>query len=77
MQMFDKIKVVYKAAASGFGQPLKVDCGAGRWPIFKSAMETRNQITHPKNVRDCWIFEQDLKNVIAAHEWCRALKMNS
>ena len=74
MQMFDKIEVVYNAAAIGFGQPLTVDCGDQRWPIFKSAMETRNQITHPKSVQDCWIFEQDLQNVIAAHEWFRALQ---
>ena len=74
MQMFDKVKIVYKAAAAGFGQPLAVTCGDDRWPIFKSAMETRNQITHPKNVQDCWIFEQDLQNVIAAHDWFRALQ---
>ena len=74
LHIFDKIKEVYKAAATGLGQPLNVTLGDERWVTFKAAMEVRNQITHPKSVQDCWIFEGDLQKVIAAHEWFKALQ---
>lgn len=74
MRIFDKIKEVYKAAAVGFGIPLTVTFGDDHWREFKEAMAIRNQITHPKNIEDCWIFEPSLQRVIAAHDWFRALQ---
>ena len=74
MRIFDKIKEVYKAAAAGFGSTLTVTFGDNDWREFKEAMEIRNQITHPKNIQDCWIFELSLQKVIAAHDWFRALQ---
>jgi hypothetical protein len=74
MRTFDKIKEVYKAAATGFGSPLAVTFGDEHWCAFKEAMEIRNQITHPKNMEGCWIFEPSLQKVIAAHDWFRALQ---
>jgi hypothetical protein len=74
MRIFDKIKEVYKAAAAGFGSPLTVTFGDDHWREFKYAMEIRNQITHPKSIEDCWIFEPSLQKVIAAHEWFRELQ---
>jgi hypothetical protein len=74
LQIFDKIKEVYRAAAAGFGEALTVNCGDERWIAFKDAMEIRHGITHPKNVRDCWIHEGGLQTVIAAHEWFKALQ---
>lgn len=73
-RIFDKIKEVYKAAAAGFGSPLMVTFGDDHWREFKEAMEIRNQITHPKNMEACWIFEPSLRRVIAAHDWFRALQ---
>jgi len=74
MRTFDKIKNVYKAAAAGFGIPLTVTFGDDHWRQFKSAMGIRNQITHPKSVQDCWIFEPSLQDVISAHEWFKTLQ---
>jgi hypothetical protein len=74
LRIFDKIKRVYNAAAAGFHSPLTVTFGDNHWPEFQEAMEIRNQITHPKNVQDCWIFEPSLQKVIAAHYWFRALQ---
>jgi hypothetical protein len=37
-------------------------------------MQIRHGITRPKNVNDCWIFEKDIQQVIAAHEWFKALQ---
>ena len=74
MRAHEKIKEVYNAAAAGFGEPLTVTFGNDRWPQFKDAMDIRHKITHPKNVNDCWIFEQDIQSVIAAHEWFRGLQ---
>jgi hypothetical protein len=74
LHIFDKIKEVYKAAGAGFGQPLKITFGDEGWPTFKAAMEIRNRIAHPKNVQDCWIFEDALKTVNEANEWFKGLQ---
>jgi uncharacterized protein YjhX (UPF0386 family) len=74
LQIFDKIKAVYKAAEFAFGRPLKVTFGDRGWTTFKAAMEIRNQVTHPKDVRDCWIMEDALKTVNDADEWFKKLQ---
>ena len=74
LQIFHKIKEVYKAAGVGFGQPLNVTFGDSGWTTFRAAMEIRNRVTHPKNVQDCWIFEGALKTAIEANEWFRGLQ---
>jgi hypothetical protein len=51
-----------------------VTFGSERWPQFKQAMHIRQEITHPKNVHDCWIFEEEIQKVIAAHEWFKSLQ---
>jgi hypothetical protein len=73
LQIFDKIKEVYKAAGVGFGQALKITFGDTGWTTFKAAMEIRNR-AHPKNVGDCWIFEDALKTVNSANEWFKKLQ---
>ena len=74
LRIFDKIKCVYNAAATGFHSPLTVTFGDDHWEEFQEAMEIRNQITHPKNVEDCWILDLSLQKVIAAHEWFKTLQ---
>jgi hypothetical protein len=74
LHIFDKIKEVYKAAGVGFGQPLNVTFGDRGWTTFKAAMEIRNRVTHPKNVSDCWIFEDALKTVNDASAWFKKLQ---
>ncbi len=74
LQLFDKIKMVYKAAGSGFGQSLKVTFGDKGWVTFKDAMELRHRVTHPKKAKDCWIFETNLRTVMAANEWFKKLQ---
>jgi hypothetical protein len=74
MRAHEKIKEVYNAAAVGFDEQLTVTLGNERWPQFKDAMHIRHEITHPKNVNDCWIFEEDIQKVIAAHEWFKTLQ---
>ena len=74
LQIFDKIKEVYKAAGAGFGQQLKVTFGDRGWATFKAAMEIRHRVTHPKTVRDCWVLEGELKTVRDASEWFKKLQ---
>jgi hypothetical protein len=73
LKIFEKIKTVYKAAGHGFGQPLNVTFDDGRWDTFRDAMELRNQITHPKNIEDCWINDGQLETVGQANEWFKTL----
>ena len=40
----------------------------------QGAMEIRNRVTHPKNVNDCWIFEDALRTVNDANEWFKKLQ---
>ena len=74
LQIFDKIKAVYKAAGDGFGQELDITFGDDGWVTFKDAMELRNRVTHPKRAEDCWIFQQHLNTVNRANDWFRALQ---
>ena len=74
LQIFEKIKEVYKAAACGFEQKLTVTFGDVRWTNFKAAMEVRDRITHPKKVEDCWIFDDALRSVTDAYDWFRLLQ---
>lgn len=74
LRTHEKIKEVYNAAAVGFDEPLSVTFANERWPEFKEAMQIRHEITHPKNVHECWISEHDIRKVIAAHEWFKALQ---
>jgi hypothetical protein len=73
LKTFEKIKEVYKAAANGFGQPLTVTFDDGRSDTFQDAMKIRNQITHPKNVEDCWINDGHLETIGQANEWFKTL----
>jgi hypothetical protein len=74
LRAHEKIKEVYNAAAVGFEGPLTVTFGSERWPQFKEAMHIRHKITQPKNVKECWILEQDVQKVIAAHKWFKSLQ---
>jgi len=74
LQIFDKIKEVYKAAGTGFGQDLNITFGDEGWATFKTAMALRNRVTHPKRVADCCIEEPDLAVVTAANEWFKTLQ---
>jgi hypothetical protein len=74
LQLFDKIKELYKAAGVGFGRSLKVTFGDKGWVLFKDAMELRHRVTHPKKVEDCWIFETNIQTVMAANEWFKKLQ---
>ena len=74
LQIVDKIKAVYKAAGDAFGEQLNITFGNDGWNTFRAAMELRNQVTHPKTVDDCWLFEGHLQNVNAASEWFEELQ---
>jgi hypothetical protein len=74
LHIYEKIKTVYKAAGDGFGQELNITFGNQGWTTFKAAIELRNQVTHPKRVGDCWIFETHLQTVNAADDWFRTLQ---
>lgn len=74
LQLFEKIKTVYKAAGLGFGQSLKVTFGDRGWMTFKDAMDLRHRVTHPKKIDDCWILETNIQTVMAANEWFKKLQ---
>jgi hypothetical protein len=74
LQLFEKIKTVYKMAGDGFGQKLKITFGDKGWETFQDALALRNRVTHPKQVSDCWIFETQLQTVTAANEWFKKLQ---
>jgi hypothetical protein len=74
LQIFDKIQAVYKAAGEGFGEELKITFGDDGWTTFKDAMELRNNVTHPKEVSNCWIFQGHLNTVTAASEWFKTIQ---
>jgi hypothetical protein len=74
LQIFDKIKAVYKGAGTGFGERLHITFGNRNWEIFREAMAVRNRVTHPKRASDCWIFEVDLQKLVHAHDWFRSIQ---
>jgi hypothetical protein len=74
LQIFEKIKLVYKTAGTSFGQELTITFGDQGWETFRSAMELRNKVTHPKRVEDCWIFEDQIQTVNNASDWFKTLQ---
>lgn len=74
LQLFEKMKTVYKVAGDGFGERLKVTFGERGCERFREALALRNQVTHPKQVSDCLILEKNIQTVMAANEWFKKLQ---
>jgi hypothetical protein len=73
LQLFDKVKEVYKAAAHGFEQELNVSFGDQGWTGFQAAVEIRNRITHPKSLAECRVNSKDMRIIQDGHDWFRSL----
>jgi hypothetical protein len=74
LQLYEKIKLVYRTAGTSFGQPLNVTFGDQGYETFQDGMELRNRVTHPKSYRDLHIHEQDLQTANNASEWFKSLQ---
>lgn len=74
LQLQRKLRAVYRAAETAFGQQLTVTFGDQGWASFQSAVAVRDRITHPKTFQDCGVDEADLDTVDRGHEWFRALQ---
>lgn len=68
-----KLRAVCRASQEAFGQPLEVTFRDRGWAAFQTAMRTRNLLTHPKTVNDCYVEEDALQYVDVAEEWFRGL----
>jgi len=74
LRTFDKIKAVYAAAGTGFGEPLNITFGDQGFETFRAAMGIRDRLTHPKTAPDCWLSVVHLEQVEVAHDWFRTLQ---
>jgi hypothetical protein len=74
LRLYEKIKTVYNAAGTGFGQALKITFGDENWETFLATITIRDRLTHPKRYLDVFIHEADLQQVYAASEWFKALQ---
>jgi len=74
LQLYEKIKLVYKTAEICFGHAVNVTFGNQGCEDFQDGMELRNRVTHPKIYPDLHIHEQDLRTMNAASDWFRSLQ---
>jgi len=75
LQLLRKLRAVYRAAAEGFGAPLKVEFGGRGWQAFQDAINIRDRLTHPKTYNDCHVSGADLDTVDKAEAWFRSLNI--
>lgn len=73
LQLERKLRAVYRAAAHCFQLELVVNFGDGGWESFRSALDIRDRITHPKTFEECHVEGDDLDTVDRGHTWFRAL----
>ena len=50
-----------KAFAETFGLPLTIDKGGKNWQCYTRALKIRDRITHPKNINDIEITDEDIE----------------
>jgi hypothetical protein len=73
LQLERKLRAVYHAAGEAFRQPLAVSFGDTGWQSFRTALNVRDRITHPKTYEDCHVDGDSLDTVNQGHEWFRAV----
>ena len=73
LQLERKLRAVYRAAAVCFQRELDVNFGDGGWETFRSALDIRDRITHPKTFEECHVEGDDLEVVDRGHAWFRSL----
>ena len=73
LQLWRKLRAVYRAAGEGFGEALAVEFGDQGWQAFQAAIIVRDRLTHPKTFEDCQVTEEDLNTVDAAEAWYRGV----
>jgi len=73
LDLLRKVRAVYRAASDVFGQTLNVRFDAAGWVSFRSAIQVRDRITHPKSFQDCDVDAGALNAVDQGHAWFREL----
>lgn len=73
LQLQRKLRAVYKIAGNAFGEPLKIDFGGQGWQSFKSAIQIRDRLTHPKSKKDCYVENEFLETVESGENWFKSL----
>lgn len=69
--MTTMFRFIIRLAEEEFGNPL-VDFGSNEWQAFNEAIEVRNRITHPKDVNDFNLSENDIETVHVSMFWLMA-----
>lgn len=73
LQLERKLRAVYHAAGTAFGQTLSVNFGDQGWQSFGEALDICDRLTHPRIFDDCHVDEDALETVDQGHEWFRNL----
>jgi hypothetical protein len=68
-----KLRLIYKTAGDVFGVPLQIRFDDQGWSAFRSAIEVRDRITHPKTLLDCHIAGDVLNVVDNGHQWFKGV----
>jgi hypothetical protein len=51
LKLADNFRFAFSMLAKAVGSSFKLDVGNNRWESFRNAMQIRNRITHPKDLR--------------------------
>lgn len=66
---FQRLEFSYKCFSKLFGLPVELDKGSGGWSKFKSTIEVRNRIVHPKTVDCLSLTDREISDLNSSHVW--------
>jgi hypothetical protein len=63
------IKFAFRAYARAHLVDYKLNVGDNRWNDFKNSLAVRDRLTHPKEVRNLEVSDEELKSLKSAFDW--------
>lgn len=73
LRLADNVKFTNKMLTKFFGSNLQVEYSKKSWNNFRTAVDFRNRITHPKSVQDYTVSDTELEVCREATHWFNAI----
>jgi len=69
------IRFAFKLLAKASNAPTVLDVSGPEWQSLQRAIKVRDRITHPKNISDLTISDEELSDVVIGFQWVLASRI--
>lgn len=69
LQIEKNIKFAFAAVARAYGITYQLNVGGIGWDSFKKTLKVRNRLTHPKNIQDLDVSDEEIEAMKRTFAW--------